>query len=92
MEINDELYYEKEKLKNILKWSDINKSKQFKISFFINWSEKVANDIIVTFILRFSQLNANGDQILFLDNNKTVKIYSIIEKKWVFSYVVTLIR
>ena len=42
--------------------------------------------------MRFSQLNANGDQILFLDNNKTVKIYSIIEKKWVYSYVVTLIR
>ena len=47
---------------------------------------------IISFNLRFSQLNANGDQILFLDNNKTVKIYSIIEKKWVFSYVATLIK
>jgi hypothetical protein len=44
------------------------------------------------FQLRSSQIDDKGDKILVLDDKKTIKIYSILDKKWEFSYVATQIK
>ena len=50
---------------------------------------KFSNDLLQC---KFSQLNEKGDKLLILDDKKCLNIFSINEKKWEFSYVLTLVK
>lgn len=85
------MFYEREKLKYLKKNLNSNKSIfywQIITKYILDLPQ--VNKNLDDLQWKMSNLNFNQDKFLVYDDKKTIRIFSLKEKKWEFTYVFTI--